>query len=131
MKTALLAPVISILTLTAMPFLAADAPGVLVSDGLDRFESDREVWVAGEAYDRSAEMLDRPLDRIWFRARRVERVEEAPGHCPDQAMRGREPIQQYRAQVRLYGWFGVPSGTLYMECGAMSASFEPFEAREG
>ena len=127
MKTSVLAAAISLLTLTSLPYLAVGAPDALVADGLDDFEADREVWVAGEAYERSADMLDHVFDRIWVRARRVESVELAPGHCPDQAMDGRESIQQYRAEVQLYGWFALPAGTLYMECGAMSASFEPFE----
>ncbi len=127
MKTSVLAAALSLLTLTSLPYLAVGAPDALVADGLDRFEADQEFWVAGEAYELSGSMLDHPFDRIWYRARRVEAVELAPGHCPDQAMDGREPIQQYRAEVQLFGWFGVPSGTMYMECGGMSASFEPFE----
>jgi hypothetical protein len=73
--------------------------------------------VAAAAHQAARMHNDNPIGRLLFPAARVTRVWRDPGHCPATEPGGREPHADYRAEVRLYTYFGVPGKTLQVTCG--------------
>ncbi len=84
----------------------------LVSDGLDRFV--REERTAAQHALQLAQFGcgTEPGDRLLRRKFRVVSVELRPGHC---RVGG---VPAYRAVVRSYTFFAIPTGTVSVDCGA-------------
>jgi hypothetical protein len=107
-------------------------PRWVVGSGLGRYAADpAAAAVASTAYEQVRALNDNPIGRVLFPGARVRRVWRAPGHCRASEPGGRRPHADYRAEVRMVGWFGVPGPAVDVTCGGWGAVLRRRAAERG
>ena len=89
-------------------------PQFVVSDGLDQFRGKEQAVAQDALISARIGCLDNPIMRGLIRKIRVVEVKSAPGRCPTV-----DPFfayRDYRAVLRAYTFFGIPTGTISV-CG--------------
>ena len=84
---------------------------LLVRDGLGRFAGEARGAAEHALSAAPSRCADEPGYRILRRWFRVVAVELAPGSCWD------EPVRDYRATLRTYTVFAIPTGEVTVHCG--------------
>ena len=93
----------------------------LVRDGLDRFTGAERV-AAEDALSLAYGCLDHPIQRSLTPKLQVADMDLEPGYCP---IAGTHRIPAYRAEVRTYTLFMIPTGTLSVDCGSVHCLGQP------
>lgn len=92
------------------------SPRLLISDGMAQFIGEERA-IAEEALSMAPIWcFDNPIEWALIQKVRVVEVKFEPERCRVPPWRGRPPDHGYRVVVRVYTFFGIPTGTIVV-CG--------------
>lgn len=92
--------------------LGVACTGLFVNDGLDRL-TEHELAFVPDALAMAQGCFDHPFERVLGRKFQIVEL-KLVGYC---APEGLPPRLNYRAVLRSYTLFGIPTGTITVNCG--------------
>jgi hypothetical protein len=90
-------------------------PRFLIHDGVDNFRDDPLAYATATDAYKGAQQMNHRVGKLLLPGARVRRVWREPGHCTATSANG--PQADYRAEVRMYTWFGIPGPVVQARCG--------------
>jgi hypothetical protein len=99
-------------------------PRYLIRNGVEDYRDDPLAYATATDAYQGAHSMHRKLGAIVLPGARVRRVWRDLAHCRSRP-KPDGPQADYRAEVRMYTWFGIPGPIVQAQCGGWAVQGRP------